>query len=225
MSDKKKALFDSEIEAREVDQLYFQAPVALIGQAGAALLCACLYYKAVPLLHLLSWLTLMLGSLLLRWRNVQKYCERNRYAPVKSWVTAYSCHVGTSAILWCALFLYGAHFVDTKQFVYLPFIICALLAGTTIVYNSQRQIFLTFASITIVLPSIYLLVLASPDKQAFGIIGLIWLFYLTLVAAHTKKYLARSARCEIDNLNLLSELQRERTRANLMLEQLRKRQN
>jgi hypothetical protein len=75
-----------------------------------------------------------------------------------------------------------------------------------------------------VLPSLYLLILAGSEKQVFGLITLMWFGYLSLIAMETRKYLSRSARCEIENLALLSELRRERNRANMMLEQLRRRE-
>lgn len=224
MSSDQQDIIKSEIETREADQLFFHAPVALIGHAGAALLCAVLYLQSVPPLYTLGWLAVMLLTLGLRWRVIRQYSTRNRYAPVNNEVQSYQRHVTVTGLLWCVLYLYAAATIPADQFVYLPFIICALLAGTTIVYNCQVRVFLTFASITTVLPSLYLLILAGSEKQVFGLITLMWFGYLSLIAMETRKYLSRSARCEIENLALLSELRRERNRANMMLEQLRRRE-
>ena len=202
---------DVRVVGQQVDVLYQQSPVALLANLAAAVILVSVFWNAAPRPLLLGWslclVLVTLGGLML----VHRYrAAAPRPGEVATWLRLYIAGSGLSGVIWGATVILLVPEASAAHAGFAVLWVCGLSAGSVAALSVVKPAFFAF-SIPALLPGA--LSLVTQWDSLIAMVGggqLMFLGFISLSALRMNTTLVRALVLQIENLQLVDDLDREK---------------
>lgn len=218
-------LYPSDAEAmemyrRKTDLLERQTVTTLCGNTIAATLVTVLCWSIVNSAALAFWLGLIIVTLAMRLRKVIGFKRHAQPSQLNDCFAYCARSVTLNGCLWALLFAYLAFKLEPNTLVYPFMALCAISAGTCLLYNAHFNPFRNYAVPALLLPSLVLVMTAEPIKMWMGLIVFCWFLLMYSISTQLQRYLAGASRYETENIALLRDLEFQKEKTERLNEEL-----
>lgn len=202
---------DTRIVDRQVDVLFDQSSVALWATVAAALIMVGVFWNAAPRSILLGWSAVFLLVTSARLMLVHRYrASAPRPGEGAKWLPLYLAGSGLSGVIWGVTVVV---LVPEGSVVHAGFAVlwvCGLAAGSVAALSVVKRAFFAF-SIPALLPgSLWLIAEWDGELANVGGAQLMFLAFISWSAIRMHATLVRGLVLQIENLQLLDDLDREK---------------
>lgn len=211
-----------QLRIKQLDLLYANLPSALVSTAIATIILCIIIYKSVPALQLITWLSVYLILILLRFLKAKKYpYGKVSFEKTGLWINLYMLGTGGSGLMLGIL----PYLIETGESLYY-FLITILwisgIAAAAIVHQAVLvRVFFAF-SLPIMVPFTIYLVTVGDSNYYFLVAGqLLFYSFLIINIVRVNKTYAESIKLQFNNTELLHELNLEKNRVNALNDELK----
>lgn len=185
---------DARLDGTRSHILYSQSRLTfLYPVVSASALCGLLWDVSAHAV-LLTWLTLVAGLTLLRYRVLWLYqCNPGVFGPPGQWLNVFALSAFLSGLLWgAAPVLIVPHQADrlvefTLYNGLVMLVVCGLVAGATVAYAVSLRVLFCFTVPALLPPGLFLIALGDRYNGALG--GLVLLYFVFISVAALRMHL------------------------------------
>ena len=218
-------LYPSDAEAmemyrRKMNLLEKQSSSTMAGNSLAAVVVVVLCWSSMPALPLIVWCGVIISIMFARWRKVVAFKNSEQMDQVAECYRYCARSVTVNGVAWGIMIAYLGYTVAPSVLVYPFMVLCAITAGTSLLYNAHFNSFKNFAIPALLMPAAALFVSGEPIKLWIGLIVLCWFALMNSIASQLQIFLASSSRYETENIALIRDLEFQKEKSHRLKEEL-----
>ncbi|MFK8021951.1 MAG: hypothetical protein AB8B86_19495 [Pseudomonadales bacterium] len=218
-------LYPSDAEAmemyrRKMNLLEKQSSSTMAGNTLAAIVVVVLCWSSIPAPPLIVWSGLIICIMFARWRKVVGFRNNERMEQVGECYRYCARSVTINGVVWGTMIAYLGYTMDPSVLVYPFMVLCAITAGTSLLYNAHFNTFKNFAIPALLMPAAALFLSGEPLKLWIGLIVLCWFTLMNSLAGQLQTFLASSSRYETENIALIRDLEFQKEKSHRLQEEL-----
>jgi hypothetical protein len=212
---------ESKFEKKRLKTIFRQSNVALPGNLIVAVSIAVLFRQKVQPVFLSLWLAAVILVLLCRLIIYLKYKSlKDEPENPKPWFLMYGISIFANGALWGAFGFYANFNLSFAYLTIILIILAGLVAASVATNSVSVPIFFGFAIPTLLPVGIALLLNDGFEQVVLGCLIIAYLALLTQSAIQLNKVILKSLTYRYENLQLLEDLQQEKSRVMGLNEQL-----
>jgi signal transduction histidine kinase/ActR/RegA family two-component response regulator len=205
----------------QVSQLYERGPVGIIATLVNSAILSSIQWSVISHSVILTWFSVLFLITLIRAVYIFKYRHASSISiRSRTWGTWFIIGIGISGIVWGAagIFLFPGKSIAHQIFP--AFVLGGMVAGAASAFSALKMAFFAYTFPALVPIIIKFFSLGGNIHQAIGVMGLLFVFLVTVTAIRSHKMLVKSLKLGFENKSLVSYLSETKEKAERMNEKL-----
>lgn len=202
------------VYARQVEQLYSQAPIGMVASLVNAAILAGIQWDVVSNQHLLIWLGCVLAINVIGGMLTYQYQQLDKTRiQAEVWGSHFLARSIGSGMVWGAfpVLLYPHDSIPHQ--IFLGLILGGMVAGATAVLAASKEVFLAYSLLSIIPIIVRFLSEGSHLHLAMGSVGVLFLVMMIMTMRRNHQVLMNAIRLHLENSSLIAHLSNERDKA------------
>jgi diguanylate cyclase (GGDEF)-like protein len=169
----------------------------------------------------LSWLGVVVAILSyrlydgIRGRRIRTLTEKQ----AKATTVSFAIGIMLSAIAWCVYLIYLLY-VKTHLEIAVALVVLSIISSSSIIVISSQRFLAILYPLLVILPfSVLGVISPDPDKQTLGIVGLIFVFVVSIAALKMARFTRSAIDLKHKNVDLLEQLNQSNINLEAKIEQ------